>query len=39
MVTTTVDGSVALMLSALSPAMSVNRNAGDLFSLMARWTE
>ena len=37
--TTTVLGSVALMLSALSCAMSVNRKAGDLFSLMARWKE
>ena len=37
--TTTVEGSVALMLSGLSPAMSVKRNAGDLFSLIARWNE
>src|SRR2546428_4544700 len=37
--TTTVLGSVALMLSVLSCAMSVKRKAGDLFSLMARWNE
>src|SRR5947207_7070183 len=36
---TTVVGSVALTLSAFRPAMSVKRNAGDLFSLIARWTE
>src|SRR2546425_4546072 len=38
-VTTTVLGSEALMLSALIEAMSVNRKAGDLLSLMARWNE
>src|SRR6266511_1414933 len=39
MLTTTVLASVALMFSALSPAMSVKRKAGDLFSLMTRWSE
>ena len=39
MLTTTVLPSVALMLSGLSPAMSVKRKAGDLLSLMTRWSE